>query len=321
MPIPLPNLDDRTYTELVAEAQAMIPTVYPEWTNHNPSDPGVVLTELLAWLTEMTLFQVNEITDGHTEAFLELLNGPEWSLDAVGDLDTAVYQTIGRLRERHRAVSSADFEHLVSHAWPQMAEAQALGANGEIARVCSLPNCDLEANASTIAAPSHVSVVVLPQNRPKTPEATANLLNALWTFLDSRRLLTVIHHVLLPDYVPVTIQARIYIREDVLLADAVDLLDGPETGLTTFFDSYSGGPEQTGWPFGRGVYTSEIYAILSQLAVVDYVEDVLVSTGKNAPNPVAPNPVEVEIDKHQLIEIDLSGIVVVDVYGNELKIS
>ena len=103
MPIPLPNLDDRTYTDLVAEAQALIPRIYPEWTNHNPSDPGMVMVEMLAWLTEMALFQVNEVTNNHTEAYLELLNGPEWELAEGGDLDTAVHQTILNLRQRDRA--------------------------------------------------------------------------------------------------------------------------------------------------------------------------------------------------------------------------
>ena len=46
MPIPLPNLDDWTYADLTAEARALIPSLCPEWTNHNPSDPGITLIEL-----------------------------------------------------------------------------------------------------------------------------------------------------------------------------------------------------------------------------------------------------------------------------------
>ena len=58
MPIPLPNLDDRSFDELTAEARALIPGLQPDWTDHNPSDPGITLVELLAWLTEMLLFQI-----------------------------------------------------------------------------------------------------------------------------------------------------------------------------------------------------------------------------------------------------------------------
>ena len=38
--IPAPKLDDRTYADIVAEAMRLIPRYCPDWTNHNPSDPG-----------------------------------------------------------------------------------------------------------------------------------------------------------------------------------------------------------------------------------------------------------------------------------------
>src|SRR3954447_25832183 len=106
MPIPLPNLDDWTYADLTAEAQAMIPTLAPTWTDHNPSDPGITLIELLAWLTEMLIFRVNEIPATHTVKFLKLLNGPAWAPpdDADGGgLDQAIAETMRALNERHRA--------------------------------------------------------------------------------------------------------------------------------------------------------------------------------------------------------------------------
>jgi len=49
MPLTLPVLDDRSFDDLVAEARALIPALAPEWTNHNPSDPGITLIELFAW--------------------------------------------------------------------------------------------------------------------------------------------------------------------------------------------------------------------------------------------------------------------------------
>jgi hypothetical protein len=318
MPISLPNLDDRTYTDLVTEAQAMIPTVYPAWTNHNPSDPGMVLIEMLAWLTEMALFQVNEITDKHIEAFLELLNGPAWELSAVGDLDTAIGQTVLALRDRYRAVTRDDFEYLIFNNWPQTSTAQALGTAGEVARICYLPQRDLTADDPTAEAPGHVSLVILPQPENESDEArepTTELLEGLWTFLDPRRLLTVRHHVVKPTYVPVKVQARIYIWEDVPIDTALDIIDGPEVGLSAFFDPHTGGVDTTGWPFGRGVYVSEIYAFLSQLAVVDYVDDVTVSGPDGQPSSVS-----VELDAHQLVDIDLSGLVLVDIYGNERSV-
>ena len=43
------NLDDQTFAEIVEEAVKSIPTVFPEWTDHNAHDPGITLQELFAW--------------------------------------------------------------------------------------------------------------------------------------------------------------------------------------------------------------------------------------------------------------------------------
>jgi hypothetical protein len=73
MPIPLPNLDDRTYADLVLEARALIPRYAPQWTDHNPSDPGITLIELFAWLTEIIIFRLNRIPETSEARFVELL--------------------------------------------------------------------------------------------------------------------------------------------------------------------------------------------------------------------------------------------------------
>ena len=69
MPLQLPNLDDRRYTDLVEEARGLIPTYAPEWTNHNPSDPGITLVELFAFLSEMLLYRLNRVTAANVLLF------------------------------------------------------------------------------------------------------------------------------------------------------------------------------------------------------------------------------------------------------------
>ena len=73
MPIPLPNLDDRTFADLTAETRALIPSYAPEWTDHNPSDPGITLLELFAWLTEILIIRLNRIPQDSEARFFELL--------------------------------------------------------------------------------------------------------------------------------------------------------------------------------------------------------------------------------------------------------
>src|SRR5579883_1357831 len=71
--IPAPKLDDRTYADLVAEALRLIPRYCPEWTNHNPSDPGITLLELTAWMTELILYRLNRVPEKNYLAFLDLI--------------------------------------------------------------------------------------------------------------------------------------------------------------------------------------------------------------------------------------------------------
>lgn len=71
--LPKSNLDDRTFKDLVEECILRIPRYCPEWTNHNPSDPGITLIELFAWLTDQMLLRFNQVPRRNYVAFLELM--------------------------------------------------------------------------------------------------------------------------------------------------------------------------------------------------------------------------------------------------------
>lgn len=71
MPLPTPNLDDRSFEQIRDEAIRLIPQYCPEWTNFNPSDPGITLIELFAWMTEMVLYRLNRVPD---KVYLTLLD-------------------------------------------------------------------------------------------------------------------------------------------------------------------------------------------------------------------------------------------------------
>lgn len=71
--LPKSDLDDRTFKDLVEECMLRIPRYCPEWTNHNPSDPGITLVELFAWLTDQMLLRFNQVPRRQYVAYLELL--------------------------------------------------------------------------------------------------------------------------------------------------------------------------------------------------------------------------------------------------------
>ena len=98
MPLQLPNLDDRSYADLMTEARALIPRDAAAWTNHNPSDPGITVIELFAYLAELLIYRVNRITDANVEAFLRLLNGPDWNRTPGRPLEDEVRDAVLTLR-------------------------------------------------------------------------------------------------------------------------------------------------------------------------------------------------------------------------------
>lgn len=73
MSIPMPNLDDRDFPGLVADAVTRIQQVDPEWTDLSVHDPGIVLVEAFAHLTDILLYRLNRVPERLYVAFLNLL--------------------------------------------------------------------------------------------------------------------------------------------------------------------------------------------------------------------------------------------------------
>jgi predicted phage baseplate assembly protein len=73
MPLEAPNLDNRRFNDLVAEARSRIPRYAPEWTDHNLSDPGITLIQLFSWLGEIILFRLNQVPERNYIKFLQLI--------------------------------------------------------------------------------------------------------------------------------------------------------------------------------------------------------------------------------------------------------
>uniref|UniRef100_UPI0040573354 baseplate J/gp47 family protein n=1 Tax=Agathobacter sp. TaxID=2021311 RepID=UPI0040573354 len=66
------NLEDKTYEELLMEALMQIPLYSDEWTNFNPSDPGVTILENLTAFAVLQQAQINRVTPGILWKLLKL---------------------------------------------------------------------------------------------------------------------------------------------------------------------------------------------------------------------------------------------------------
>ena len=73
MPLQDPQLDDRTFDQIVSDLRFRIPRYTKEWTNFNDSDPGMTLLQLFAWLSEQMLYRMNQVPFKNYVKFLKLL--------------------------------------------------------------------------------------------------------------------------------------------------------------------------------------------------------------------------------------------------------
>ena len=53
-----PDLFERRFGDLMEIGRARLPSLAPDWTDHNAHDPGITLMELLAWVAEAQLYSL-----------------------------------------------------------------------------------------------------------------------------------------------------------------------------------------------------------------------------------------------------------------------
>lgn len=269
MTFSLPNLDDRSYSDLVEEALELLPRYAPEWTNHNPSDPGITLIELLAYFTEAIVYRTNRLTDLDRQGFLRLLEGdvPGQDMGAEGlDAESIRERTlkiVWELNQAQRAVTQADFETLAIRASTEHK------TRTRVARAHCVPRSNLADAADRITRrPGFVSVVIIPDRNIPSSEMQ-QLLAVVQRYLEPRCLLTTRLQVVPPLYVCISFRADIGLQEGANPADVTAMID---TGLKYHFHHLPDKEHGTkGWPFGRNVYISELIDLLEGIDGVDFV--------------------------------------------------
>ncbi len=75
MPIQFPELAKKTYKDIVDEMVSSIPKYSKNWTNYNPSDPGITILEILAWIFDATLYRIDRLPEESYINSLRLIAG------------------------------------------------------------------------------------------------------------------------------------------------------------------------------------------------------------------------------------------------------
>jgi predicted phage baseplate assembly protein len=167
------------------------------------------------------------------------------------------------LRTRHRAVTAFDFEHLATRASSEVARARCVPAGeGDGApeagavKVLLVPQVEDGVNGSLDFGQ------LLPSDE---------LLQTVTSYLDERSVVGTRVAVESAAYVPISIVARMRAKPRY---DIRKLEQAALQALYEYFHPVHGGPDGTGWPFGRSVAPGEAYSILNRVPGVEAVEGV-----------------------------------------------
>jgi hypothetical protein len=187
------------------------------------------------------------------------------------------------LQHRDRLVSAADFETITMRT-----------PGVDIGRVEVLPafNPELVPNEAG-DAPGAVTLMIIPRNDPKQPEAPvadAIFLDTICRYLDPRRLVTTELYLRGAVYKPVWISVGINVVAGVATSEVREavkraLLDflAPIVSTTGLVDSLTSlttpayASAQKGWPLSKAVTARELLAVASRVSGVLLVNDVFIA--------------------------------------------
>ncbi len=179
-------------------------------------------------------------------------------LDAE-NLEDAKLRVPAHLRTLERAVTAADYEYLAQRAAP-----------GQVQRVHALQ--------PPMVATGEVKVLVIPRvsnlNGYIPPESLTlpdDVRSAIRAYLDDRRLLSTRLDVLQPAYFWVSTKVTLGLGR-FAEADSVKLR--AETRLYEYLNPITGGPDGSGWQFGRNLYPADVIAALREVKGIEVVHEV-----------------------------------------------
>jgi hypothetical protein len=288
MQIQFPDLATRTYKDILEEMISTIPKYSEEWTNYNPSDPGIMILETLAWIFDATFYRINMIPEESYINFMTLIAGARGDevdkqleiLKKDPNSDRYHIEILEYLKEiegskkrgqknknimemkavalrfinsKYRAITEEDFRSLAIEATEKNHE-----NDPKVKRV--------EINKGP---EGRIDITIISDQLDKYDE----LKKIVKDYLEPRKLLCTKINVTEPDYSPV----NIYIEVVCLLNTRQDMTaDRIRKNILEFLDPLKGGDDKKGWGYGRPLTVFELYHIVEETEGVDHARSVII---------------------------------------------
>ena len=283
MALNLPQLDDRSFESLLKDVYDALPRLNSDWTSRNPSDPGVMILELFAYLTEMNLFQLNQVSFATYEKFLNLL-GVEIDQNEVlnkDNISAGIVQALSKLNY-NRAISHEDIETIVIETLTEV---------GVTSRVYTFPSRDFsrfeyDKTKAMDIKEGHLLILITTDNTSLRKKDSATCLNETgsdfslsrytltrsnWALVKAnlfqRRILTSKMHIHKAEFQLMFFTMTIIAQKG---SDMALLKERIKNNIMSFFCPVWGAEEGTGYNPGRAIKIPEVIEVVEDTEGVDF---------------------------------------------------
>jgi predicted phage baseplate assembly protein len=202
------------------------------------------------------------------------------------DIENAKVRGPIRLRARGRAVTTEDYEQLAREAAPEVARVRAVaagdGADAGSVRVLVVP------------------AAVAEQGRLRFDQLvpSEDTLQTITDRLEESRVIGTRANVEPPVYRGITVVAKLRARPRV---NPSRLQEEALVALYDYFHPITGGPDGTGWPFGRPINVGEVFSVLQGLPGTEIVEDARLFGADPVTGQRGQQTQRLELEPHALV--------------------
>lgn len=164
------------------------------------------------------------------------------------------------LKHRGRAMSCSDIEWLAQQA-----------AGTRVTRTKCLPNV----NRDLRFEPGWITLLIVPRGKGSKLLPSSELIRTVEDYFAARTFVGLTQqmparlNVVGPGYIQVTVSADVVSRD---IDEAQQVKQSVTLALSKFFHPLTGGPNGTGWEFGRDVYLSEVARVTEGVPGVSYMK-------------------------------------------------
>lgn len=246
--------ENTSFDDLVFKIRGMLPTLYPQWTDHNSSDVGMTFNELFAFIAEIFIYQFSHISKKNFYEFLKLINSDNVDFDS-GLANILLTRIIQSDRKERRGIITKDYERLalsvsgVKKAFCVIGdENKIISNNGNIIYMAVIPEHDSYDEFSIIAPEELIDKVV----KEISPVC----------------MLGVTLKVIPVKPVVIPIKMKVHLFKDAILDSSgmQKVNDEIIKKLLIAFDPL------TTWKINGCILFSHLYAVIDQIAGVDYLD-------------------------------------------------